>query len=207
MNRRELILGTVAAAGGGYALWDFGVLSAPDGVGGTSGGEDSVSPPREARSEPDGSDEATSTAAKSVQDVPRMVHDDVNAFRREHDRNDLRWSPALANMAGDWAKEMSDTDELSHRSGSLIDTADSFGAGCDRVGENVAQSWMNERIELPDGDMVEYSTPAEVAAGLVRQWADSPPHRANMLDVRFTQLGVGVDVDADGQVWAVQNFC
>jgi uncharacterized protein YkwD len=207
MNRRELILGTVAVAGGGYALWDLGVLSAPDGVGDASGGESSGSTPREPQSEPDDADEPTATATKSVRDVPRMVHDEVNAFRREHDRNALRWSPALADMAGDWAREMSDTDELGHRSGSLIDTADSFGARCDRAGENVAQSWMNERIEHPDGDVVEYSTPAEVAAGLVRQWANSPPHRANLLDVRFTQLGVGVDVDADGQVWAVQNFC
>jgi uncharacterized protein YkwD len=207
MNRRELLLRTVAVAGGGYVLWDLGVLSAPDGVEEVVGHDGSGPAPKEPQSKPDGSDGTTSTATKPVQDVPRMVHDGVNAFRQDNDRNVLRWSPALARMATEWATEMSEGDELSHRSGSLVDTAESFGAGCDQAGENVAQSWMNERIELPNGDVVEYSTPAELAAGLVRQWANSPGHRANMLEVRYTQLGVGVDIDTNGQVWAVQNFC
>ncbi len=34
----------------------------------------------------------------------------------------------------------------------------------------------------------------------------SPSHRANLLSTRFARVGVGVAVDADGSVWAVEEF-
>lgn len=36
--------------------------------------------------------------------------------------------------------------------------------------------------------------------------ADSPGHRANMMDPKATHLGVGVSVARDGSQIAVQNF-
>lgn len=207
MNRRELLLGAVAVSGGGYALWDTGILSAPDAVERATSPENSGESPKQQRSEPEDPDDSELTATKSIQDIPRMVHEEVNRFRKNNDRNALRWSPALAQMAEDWADRMAQRSELQHRDGSLVNTANSFGKKCDQAGENIAQSWMNERIELSSGKVVEYTTPDEMATGLVTQWANSPGHRENMLRIQYSDLGVGVVVESDGKVWAVQNFC
>src|SRR5260221_12299323 len=37
-------------------------------------------------------------------------------------------------------------------------------------------------------------------------WMHSPGHRANILDVHFTALGVGVVEDDDGELYAVEDF-
>jgi len=45
-------------------------------------------------------------------------------------------------------------------------------------------------------------TPYEV----VNDWMNSPGHRTNILNPNFRNLGVGVAIDADGQVYWSQNF-
>ena len=45
------------------------------------------------------------------------------------------------------------------------------------------------------------------AAGAVRSWLRSPGHRRNILDSRYSRLGVGVAIGARGAIYAVQNFC
>ncbi|MGG8409346.1 CAP domain-containing protein, partial [Streptomyces sp. 12297] len=44
-------------------------------------------------------------------------------------------------------------------------------------------------------------TPSKAMAG----WMDSPGHRANILDCRFKDIGVGVNLKSNGPWW-VQNF-
>ena len=44
--------------------------------------------------------------------------------------------------------------------------------------------------------------PEQVVGG----WMDSPGHRANILNPRYTHLGVGYAVDADGRTHFTQNF-
>ena len=39
------------------------------------------------------------------------------------------------------------------------------------------------------------------------KWMDSPPHRAAILDDKFTLTGFGVSNDKDGDYYAVQHFC
>ncbi len=45
-------------------------------------------------------------------------------------------------------------------------------------------------------------TPAEV----VNWWMNSPGHRANILDSRYRNIGVGCIIDTAGQYWWTQNF-
>ena len=35
---------------------------------------------------------------------------------------------------------------------------------------------------------------------------DSPSHRANILDARLTQMGLGIHLDGDGSIWVVEVF-
>lgn len=144
MNRREMLLGTVAAAGGGYALWDIGVLSLPDGM---------DAPDVEAKSGEVTLNRGRASAETTTSDssdgffqptdwsnVPKLTHKRINEFRSSEGRTELRWSPALADMAHAWATEMQVMNRLEHRSGDLIQTASQYGAQCDSAGENIAQT-------------------------------------------------------------------
>ena len=42
--------------------------------------------------------------------------------------------------------------------------------------------------------------------GLEREWMNSPEHRANILNAKYTHVGVGLCADGDGQVYGVQLF-
>lgn len=45
-----------------------------------------------------------------------------------------------------------------------------------------------------------------ISATLMRQWMNSPPHRASILDKAYTHIGIGVYRDAAGRSYGVQNF-
>ncbi len=47
---------------------------------------------------------------------------------------------------------------------------------------------------------------AKVGATLMRQWMNSPPHRASILDASYTHIGIGVYRDDAGRSYGVQNF-
>ncbi|NJK44186.1 MAG: CAP domain-containing protein [Pleurocapsa sp. SU_196_0] len=45
-----------------------------------------------------------------------------------------------------------------------------------------------------------------VGAYLTQQWLNSPPHRRNILEGKYTHIGIGVYRDARGRSYGVQNF-
>lgn len=47
---------------------------------------------------------------------------------------------------------------------------------------------------------------ANVGATLMRQWMNSRPHRASILDKSYTHIGIGVYRDAAGRSYGVQDF-
>jgi uncharacterized protein YkwD len=208
MNRREYLLSALATVGGGYMLWDIGVLSAPDGVEvpEVSAAENSTATRTDegkTSSEPD-----SGGGVLNIQDwskTERLTHKKVNEFRASEGKNELRWSPALSDMADAWAQKMADENQLEHRPEPAV-AANSFGAQCMGVGENIGQTFVNERVEIASGTEV-YNTPEQLADGLVKMWKNSSGHRENMLRIEYTQSGVGVHVADDNTVWAVQNFC
>jgi len=209
MNRREYLLSAIATAGGGYALWDVGVLSLPDGVDSEmladAGDPPTATPDAEPAAAAGGQSTATETPEWDA--VPKLVHQRVNEFRVGQGQRELRWSPALAEMAADWARQMRDGAGLRHRGGDLAGTAREFGAQCDAAGENIAQTWIHANLNIEWEGKSRYDTPGELSEGLFRMWESSDGHRENMLYPRFYQAGIGVVIEDDGSVWAVQNFC
>lgn len=81
------------------------------------------------------------------------------------------------------------------------------GLDMDRVGENVL---MVPALRGPGSPRRDY-TYAELAAFVVQTWMESPPHRANLLDTAFTQIGcaarIAHSVPGDHRVFAAQVFC
>lgn len=69
------------------------------------------------------------------------------------------------------------------------DVGQQYPKGWRRASENVLQNWNTADAEA-----------------LVAQWANSPGHRANMLNPDITHIGVGVADTAKGKRYATQNF-
>lgn len=115
------------------------------------------------------------------------VIDLTNAERKKQGLPALQAYPELNNVADTKAKDMNDKGYFSHTSptyGSPFDMMRDFGITYESAGENIAQG---------------QRTPEEV----VKAWMNSEGHRANILNDKYTHIGVGFD--EGGYEW-VQMF-
>lgn len=92
----------------------------------------------------------------------------------------------LTRSAQHYAQRLAGDGAFSHTDGSVLDQrVTAAGYRFRFIGENLGLGQPN-------------------AKGVVAAWMASPEHRANMLDPRFTDIGVGVATRADGQiVWCI----
>lgn len=109
----------------------------------------------------------------------------TNRYREQAGLAPLQPLAELNTLAQDWSAYLADTGEFQHRP----DYSDYYPAGAMGSAENIAMS-------LPDAS----------ADDIIRQWHNSPGHRANMLNPHFTHLGVGVAKNSAGNYLATQNF-
>lgn len=125
-------------------------------------------------------------AKTDAEEVLRLI----NANRASNGRAALTLSDALCDLALRKAQDMILNDYFDHVSptyGSPSDLLERFGVSYTAVGENIAYG---------------YSTPADVMDG----WMHSEGHRANILDARFTEIGVAKAVAPNGTCFWVQIF-
>jgi uncharacterized protein YkwD len=104
----------------------------------------------------------------------------------------LRWNPTVAEVARRHSQEMARAGRLSHLSNDGEDLGVRLhhaGVVWTRVGENVAMAPSIEQAE----------------AMLMAEPPFQPNHRANILDRRFTQVGIGV-AEVSGAVWITEDF-
>ena len=105
----------------------------------------------------------------------------VNAFRADHGVGPLHAAAELDVKAQAQARRMAKAQRLFHS----VSLTSGVSPGWETIGENIAFA----------GDLV-----------TAQHWLEqSPPHRANMLDPGFDQVGTGVVV-ADGRLYLVQDF-
>jgi hypothetical protein len=100
----------------------------------------------------------------------------------------LEWSPPLADAAHLHAVRVAERNTLSHQlpgEPTPADRAVQAGARFSAFAENVAEG--------PN------------AEGIHRQWMNSPPHRANLLDPRLDSVGIAV-AEHNGTLFAVEDF-
>ena len=100
----------------------------------------------------------------------------------------FKWNSELAEAARQHALLMAKQDNLSHQlpgEPPLAQRAGEAGARFSEIGENIA---VGPRVQ-------------SIHTG----WMHSPGHRANILDLHFTALGVGV-IEDNGQLYAVEDF-
>lgn len=115
----------------------------------------------------------------------QRVLDKVNAQRAKRDLRPLRATVCLTGkVAQPWAKHMAETENMVHQD---LSVAFEKCAGLRRVGENIA-----------------YGYPT--AAAVMKAWMHSTGHRKNILNKRFTKIGIGMARSADGTPYWVQDF-
>jgi uncharacterized protein YkwD len=133
--------------------------------------------------------------------VAREILQRVNAVRATGRRCGARayapvaalgLSPLLAAAAAEHSSEMARMGNLAHEGAggtSPADRARRAGYAVRLVGENIASG-------VPD------------ASGVVDGWLESPPHCANIMDARFTDMGVAYAVNAasSGAIYWTQVF-
>ena len=122
---------------------------------------------------------ATPASARTAADFESAVHQLTNAIRVDHDRVELRKKACVQRYAVRQAKKMAQAEKMFHQDlGPVLENCELSLAG-----ENVAHG---------------YTT----AGTLLKAWMDSPGHRANILEPRYRQLGVGAR-KSDAGVWYV----
>ncbi len=116
----------------------------------------------------------------------RTFLDRTNAYRVANGVPTVQEHGTLTNKAEAWAQHMARTGRLAHSDL----TANLGGLQWYVLGENVGYS----------------SRTSNTLLSLHNQFVNSPPHRANLVDRRFTHMGVGVAVDSAGRTWVAEVF-
>lgn len=109
----------------------------------------------------------------------------TNQYRKEVGLPALKYDARIGQVAQTWAKTMGDSSYLRH--------SDTFYSDIQKfeywdVGENIATSTNGIGNEV------------------ALLWRYSPGHYANMITKDYTHIGIGVYIDSNDQIWAVQNF-
>jgi hypothetical protein len=126
--------------------------------------------------------------ALAQQSPEQQVVDLANADRAQQGLAPLKWDPALAQAASEHAQLMAEQPALSHQYPGEPDLAARCGvAGAHfrSIAENVALAPSPEALE--------------------RDWMNSAPHRANILNPVMNTVGVGL-VKRRGNYYAVEDF-
>ncbi|WML32193.1 CAP domain-containing protein [Neobacillus sp. OS1-32] len=124
------------------------------------------------------------TATGTVSQYAQQVISLTNAERRKQGLSELKADTLLGSVAQRKANDMQQNHYFSHTSptyGSPFDMMRDFGVTYKAAGENIAQG---------------QRTPQEV----VNAWMNSPGHRANILNAKYTHIGVGFE--SAGKHWS-----
>jgi uncharacterized protein YkwD len=142
----------------------------------------------------------TSSGAHAREHDPELVQkivDLTNAQRRANGLPELRVSGYLAQSAQSHADDQARRNYFAHDTPEGVTPRDRMLA----VGYD-PQTFVGENIYYYYGDQVGIQPEAAV-----NWWMNSPGHRANILDPRYTEIGVGLAITtADGKYIYVQNF-
>src|SRR5579863_3859879 len=118
----------------------------------------------------------------------QSLFESANRERAERRLAPLKWSATLATAARHHAVRMAGENTLSHQlpgEPGMAERASQAGARFSSLAENVAEGPTAEDIH--------------------RQWMNSPPHRANLLDPQLDSVGIAV-AERKGVLFAVEDF-
>ncbi len=118
----------------------------------------------------------------------QTLFESANHERAARNLAPLKWNAALAAAARQHAQRMAAENTLSHQlpgEPGMVERAKLAGARFSSLAENVAEG--------------------PSAGSIHRQWMNSPPHRANLLDPELNSVGIAV-AEREGVLFAVEDF-
>ncbi|WP_033217174.1 sigma-70 family RNA polymerase sigma factor [Kitasatospora phosalacinea] len=140
-------------------------------------------------SAPSSSAPAASAAAKRSADQAQQVLELVNAERAKAGCGPVTADAKLATAA------LRHSEDMAARN--FFDHTNPDGAGPQQRIDAVGYAWSGWGENIARGQ--------KDAAAVMDSWMNSPGHRANILNCKFTELGVGVHLGAGGPWWT-QDF-
>ena len=155
--------------------------------------------------------------------LERLIHGAVNDVRIEHGLPAIAWNDTLLFIARAHSEDMASNDFFSHEGSddSLpSDRAFRVGYTCLKedgdlrytgIAENIYMTYRyGSRQTVVSGGRSEvfydWKSMEQIAVDVVSGWMGSPPHRANILEVRHDREGIGV-VTRDDRLFITQNLC
>lgn len=123
-------------------------------------------------------------------EIEQATWRNINAYRQSKQLPPLIWNETVAAVA-----RTHSTDMATERVGF---SHDGFDARYETLNRQLPLGWMAENI-----DAITYEDPAVAA---VRAWIDSPGHRENIENPRFTHTGVGVAQSEHDEYFLTQLF-
>jgi uncharacterized protein YkwD len=130
----------------------------------------------------------TTASAGPTDPFTVSMYNAVNSDRGANRLPGFSWNGNLANTASAWARQMAAANSLYHQNLSVLISSPTY-ASLRTMGENIL---------VGPGSM---SGPTMEA-----MWMGSAPHRANILNGAFNQIGIGYFRGPDGRLWGVQDF-
>ncbi|MBN1457968.1 MAG: CAP domain-containing protein [Armatimonadetes bacterium] len=119
----------------------------------------------------------------------------LNAERVDRDLLPLRFDPLLVKVARDHSRDMAERGYFAHVTPSPAETTPL---------QRYEQA-LGRKPEAVVGENIGYAE--EPLMGLIHaSLMKSPDHKANILDVEYRYVGVGVFAFPDGRVWVTQMF-
>jgi len=176
-----IALGLLAMLSGGHGS-DAKASSSPAAASASSGSTPSTST---SSSSSQTSSSSTGNVAADEQKAVSLM----NADRRAQGLADLKVDSRLTSLAEKYAKDMVNRNFFSHTNPegqSPFDRMKQAGISYSAAGENIA---INQNVAA-----------AETA------FMNSSGHRANILNTTYTNVGIGVAYNKDGQAYVVQEF-
>lgn len=112
----------------------------------------------------------------------QTILNETNAYRKAHGLPALKAHANLNTVSTNWSKTMASKKTMSHNP----NVGKQIPANWRAWGENVAVGY--------------------TAATVTKAWYNSPGHKANMLNKRFTHIGIGIAYDSNGRAYFTQTF-
>ena len=160
-----------------------------------------------------------------LEDVPQIIHSEVNRQRSARQVDALDWSDDLASVAESHSQDMARRGFFAHRTPDGrppkqrvleggVDCRTDVGDGSYREGvaENLYRTTAYESVrERRSGGRttreVDWFTSSELAINAVESWLDSPGHRRNLLAESPSAHGIGTAISTDDRVYITQVLC
>jgi uncharacterized protein YkwD len=143
-------------------------------------------------------------------DLNKLTYKKLNDERSKRDLNRLEKREDIEEIAIYKTDRMISENYISHTAPDgeeVRDRFELFDVECKLVGENLAKTFYNTKVDTGYEGTVTYQSMEELSTGITKQFMNSPSHKDNILDERWESHGISVQVTSDNEVYATHKFC